>query len=95
MTLIVGDSRLPTNGKRRCGSVNTVYQKTLHVATCYLLSQQYVFRLKITMDDPRFIQYRKRVQYLSCEDTDKVGGKPAELVLFDKFIQIHRHELED
>jgi hypothetical protein len=47
------------------------------------------------MDDPRFIQYRKRVQDLSCEDTDKVGGKAAELVLFDKFVQIHRHELED
>lgn len=47
------------------------------------------------MDDPCFIQYRERIQDLSCKDTDKVGRKAAELVLLDKFIQVHRHELED
>lgn len=56
--------------------------------------QQDVLRFEIAMDDAGLVQHTEGIQKLGCKDANQTHSQSAELVLFDKLIQIDRQQLK-
>lgn len=57
--------------------------------------KQDIFRLQVTMDQPRFVQDRERIEQLGRKDAHEAGAQTSERVLLDKLVQIRREKLKD
>ena len=53
------------------------------------MSEQYVLRLKVAVDDPVVVKEYKAGQELLCEAPNQSQREPLEIMRLDEFIQVH------
>ena len=53
------------------------------------MSEQYVLRLEIAVDDPVFVKEDEAGQELLCEAPNQSQREPLEIMRLDEFIQVH------